>query len=106
MQNCRSFQGLISVKFKDNFLAELLQINRCKWMETIFRFLLTDICCNFLLETNLQQKSGRNVKKRFYSSFLKHFATVLQRFQNGTETVLAPVAAKRFRNGTETVHLQ
>jgi hypothetical protein len=60
-----------------------------------FSFLLTYIRCNFLLETNLQRKSGRNGKKGFLSSFVK------QRFCNGI-TMLS----KFFRNGTEMVHLQ
>jgi hypothetical protein len=59
-------------------------------------FLLTDIRCNFLLETNLQRKSGRNGKKHFYSSFVK------QRFCNGITTL-----SKRYRNGplaTKWIH--
>jgi YHS domain-containing protein len=62
-----------------------------------FSFLLADIHCNFMLETNLQRKSGRNGK-----TFLFFFceATILQRFRNGSETVHLQ------RNGTETDHLQ
>jgi hypothetical protein len=54
-------------------------------MEKIFRFLLTDIRCNFLLETNLQRKSGINIST--LPLWSNDFATVLQRFRNGTETV-------------------
>jgi hypothetical protein len=57
--------------------------------------LLTDIRCNFLLETNMQRKSSRNGKKHFYSSFLK------QQFCYGITTL-----SKCFRNGTEMAHLQ
>jgi hypothetical protein len=63
-----------------------------------FSFLLTDVRWNFLLETNLQRKAGRNGKKRFYSSF------VTQQFSNGITTLSkwyrnGPLAMKRFRNG-------
>jgi hypothetical protein len=59
----------------------ILACSRRTWPGNDFSFLLADIRCNFLLETILQRKSGRNWKKRFYSSF------VTQRFCNGTEMV-------------------
>jgi hypothetical protein len=43
-----------------------------------FSFLLTDIRCNFLFETNLQRKSGRN------GNALK---TILQWYSNSIATV-------------------
>jgi hypothetical protein len=75
--------GFFEKNFPQKWLNRLTKgaINRCKRMEKKFCFYSTDIHCNFLLETNLQRKSGRNVSTLFCE------ATILQRCYNAFETV-------------------
>jgi hypothetical protein len=83
-------------------------------METIFSFFLTDIHCNFLLETNLQRKSGRNgnvstllILQQYYNAFemvqkrstCNEINDSLQRIETGCETF----REKRYNNGIATV---